>query len=224
MKNKFTTIEYCILRELTLYPMNADDFLSQLSQQLSATSPWEWVAVIFGVIQVLFAWKNNVLLYPAGIISTVFSIYLLASVQLYAESFLNVYYLVMSIYGWVYWLGKKSKQELPVTKANHQQLFIASAIVLFGWAILYFILRQYTNSDVPAWDAIVSSAAWAGMWLLAKRKLENWIFLNISNIVAIPLQFHKNIPLYAMLTTVLFVVAIFGFYNWKKIMKMQTAR
>jgi nicotinamide mononucleotide transporter len=67
----------------------------------------------------------------------------------------------------------------------------------------------------------VSSTAWAGMWLLARRKIENWIFLNISNIVAIPLKFHKDLPLMALLTTFLFIVAIFGFLEWRKIYRQQ---
>lgn len=161
------------------------------------------------------------MLYPAGIISTACSIYLLADVQLYAESFLNVYYLVMSIYGWLYWLKRRSEPELPITTNNQNEWLITGAIVILGWLILYWILNSFTNSDVPAWDAFVSSTAWAGMWLLAKRKLENWILLNLSNIVAIPLQFHKGIPLYGLLTLVLFIVAIFGYFNWKKIMITQ---
>ncbi len=184
----------------------------------------EWVAVIFGVLQVLLAWKNNVLLYPAGIISTAFSIYILAQVQLYAESVLNMYYLAMSFYGWIHWLRKKSRPELPVTKATGMQWLITWGIVIAGWGILYIILGSFTDSDVPAWDAIVSSCAWAGMWLLAKRKLENWILLNLSNILAIPLLFHKNIPLYGLLTIVLFIVAILGYFNWRKIMKTQFLR
>jgi nicotinamide mononucleotide transporter len=203
--------------------MEFQTLIAQFMQQLAATSPWEWIAVAFGILQVLLALRNHVLLYPAGIISTICSIYLLAQVQLYAESLLNIYYLVMSIYGWIHWLGNGGKAELPITRASQQQWIITSAIVFIGGGALYFLLRNYTSSDVPFWDAIVSSTAWAGMWLLARRKLENWILLNISNIMAIPLQFHKQIPLYAMLTAVLFVVAIFGYFNWKKIMATQTA-
>jgi nicotinamide mononucleotide transporter len=71
---------------------------------------------------------------------------------------------------------------------------------------------------VPAWDAFISSTAWAGMWLLARRKIENWIFLNISNLFAIPLLIHKKLPMFALLTSILFIVAIFGFLEWKRIL------
>lgn len=202
--------------------MFADETWLKLSEQLAYTSIWEWIAVIFGVLQVLLAWRNDVLLYPAGIISTGFSIFLLAEVQLYAESILNVYYLIMSIYGWWHWIRRKTQYRLPITQASPRQWLITVGIVSIGWGALYLVLRSYTDSDVPAWDAFVSATAWAGMWLLARRKLENWILLNISNIAAIPLLFHKQIPLYAMLTTILFVVAIFGYFNWKKMMQAQS--
>lgn len=201
--------------------MQLSAFWEQLSVQLLQTSVWEWIAVIFGVLQVLLAWRNNVLLYPAGIISTAFSIYLLADVQLYAESFLNVYYLVMSIYGWYHWLRTPDKEQLPITKAESYDWMITLAIVVIGWGLLYYVLSHYTPSDVPAWDAWVSSTAWAGMWLLARRKIENWLILNLSNAFAVPLQFHKDIPLYALLTIVLFIVAIFGYFEWRKLFKQQ---
>jgi nicotinamide mononucleotide transporter len=83
------------------------------------------------------------------------------------------------------------------------------------------MLKYYTDSTVPYWDAWVSATAWAGMWLLAKRKIENWILLNISNAFAIPLLFHKNLPLYALLTLFLFIVAVQGYFKWNKILKQE---
>jgi nicotinamide mononucleotide transporter len=195
----------------------------QLADQLGKTTIWEWIAVIFGVVEVLLAWKNNVLLYPAGIISVTFSIYLLGTAGLYAESVLNVYYLVMSVYGWAHWLRNKTKQELPITKADGRDWMITAAIVFVGWGALYFILSRFTPSDVPVWDAWVTATAWAGMWLLARRKIENWLLLNISNICAIPLLFHKQLLMYAVLTAFLFIVAIFGYFRWRRIYQLQTS-
>jgi nicotinamide mononucleotide transporter len=199
--------------------MNWQETFTEIGQQLIHTSACEWVAVVFGVLQVLLAWRNLVWLYPAGIISTVFSVYLLADVKLYAEAFLNLYYLVMSIYGWWLWHRKREEKELAVTRTTKTEWTYVALIVFVGWALLFFILRKFTPSDVPLWDAWVSATAWAGMWLLAKRKLENWLVLNLSNAFAIPLQFHKNIPMYGLLTIVLFVVAIFGYLRWKKLLQ-----
>ena len=91
-------------------------------------------------------------------------------------------------------------------------------IAVLGWGLLYVVLDKFTDSDVPILDAFVSSTAWAGMWLLAKRKLENWIWLNVSNLVAIPLLLYKQLFLFSILTLILFVVAIFGYLDWKKML------
>jgi len=186
-------------------------------QQLKEADAAQWAVLILGVAEVLLAKANSIWLYPAGIAATVLSVYGLFHAQLYAESFLNVYYLVMSLYGWWYWVRKKDAPPLQITAASPRDWKITGAIVVGAWLLLYVILKMYTPSNVPAWDAWVSATAWAGMWLLAKRKIENWIMLNISNIFAIPLLFYKALPLYGVLTIILFIVACFGYFDWKKI-------
>jgi nicotinamide mononucleotide transporter len=182
----------------------------------------QWVAVVFGVAEVLLAWKNKILLYPAGIISTLLTIYIYAASKLYAESVLNGYYFVMSIYGWWHWHKRKNEPPLPIARTSRNEWGITTAIVLIGFLLQYFLLKRYTDSTVPAWDAWVSATAWAGTWLLARRKIENWVLLNISNIFAVPLLFHKQLPLFAWLTVILFVVACIGYFDWIKKYKAQT--
>ena len=201
--------------------MNLSDWFFLFIKQIIATSWLEWIAVIFGVLEVLFAKRNKVWLYPTGIISIITSMFLLADAKLYAEVLLSIYYLVMSIYGWVIWKSHSSLGVRMITKSNQKDFAITLAISLLGWIFLYQILSNFTDSDVPYLDAFVSSTAWAGMWLLTRRKLENWIWLNISNLVAIPLLFHKQLPMFALLTLFLFVIAIFGYIDWKKILKQK---
>jgi len=197
--------------------MNFQDWFKLFQEQIAHTSFIEWLAVGFGVAEVLLAKKNSIWLYPTGIISILLSMFLLLNVKLYAETLLSIYYLVMSVYGWIIWKKRKQDAENQVSWSSNNELSIAVSISVIGFGVLYLVLRHFTDSDVPLFDAFVSATAWAGMWLLAKRKIENWIFLNISNIVAIPLLFHKKLPLMACLTTFLFTVAIFGFFDWKKI-------
>ncbi|RNL51244.1 nicotinamide riboside transporter PnuC [Pedobacter jejuensis] len=197
--------------------MNFQEWFNLFQKQIVNTSIVEWMAVGFGVSEVLLAKKNSIWLYPTGIISILLSMFLLLNIKLYAEMLLSIYYLIMSVYGWVIWKKRKADGQNQVSWSTSKELTIAVLISVVGFFIFYFVLRNHTDSDVPLLDAFVSSTAWAGMWLLAKRKIENWIFLNISNIVAIPLLFHKKLPLMACLTTFLFVVAIFGFLDWKKI-------
>ena len=185
-------------------------------EQIKETTWVQWLAVALGVAEVLLARVNNIWLYPAGILGTALSILLLMEAQLFAESLLNVYYIVMSVYGWVYWVKKRDQPPVRVTWSTKTEWIISLAISLGGWAVLYFLLRYFTPSNVPLWDAFVSSTAWAGMWLLARRKIENWIFLNISNLFAVPLLFYKKLPMFAVLTLFLFIVACFGYFDWKR--------
>jgi len=197
--------------------MNIQEWFSLFFNQLQQTSIIEWLAVGFGVTEVFLAKRNNIWLYPTGIVSIVLSMYLMLHVGLYAETLLSMYYLVMSIYGWYFWLNKKSKPQIEISWTNKKEFTTAILISTIGFLILYTVLINFTDSTVPLEDAFVSSTAWAGMWLLARRKIENWVFLNISNLVAIPLLIHKQLPMMALLTLILFIVAIFGFIDWKKI-------
>ncbi|OOQ60468.1 nicotinamide riboside transporter PnuC [Mucilaginibacter pedocola] len=186
-------------------------------EQLKATTWLEWAAVILGVAEVLLARANKVWLYPTGIAATLISVYLLLKVALYAECLLNGYYVVMSVYGWYHWIKKRGQPPVKVAYANRREWITTLLIVFAGWGLLYWLLVSFTQSTVPLWDAWVSSTAWAGMWLLARRKIENWVLLNISNLFAIPLLYHKDLAMFAVLTLILFIVAIFGYYDWRKI-------
>ncbi|MDF0708601.1 nicotinamide riboside transporter PnuC [Flagellimonas okinawensis] len=177
----------------------------------------QWLGTAFGVVQVLLARQNNVHNYLFGIVAILISIYVLYQSQLYADILLNLYYLVMSIYGWFYWKMGKQKQEAPIAYANRKEHGITVGIVVGCFTLMAYWLGQHTDSDVPYWDAFVVAFAWAGMWLMAKRKIENWIYLNISNLISVPLLIYKELYIYAGLTAFLFAVAISGYIKWKKI-------
>ena len=196
-------------------------WIQLFTQQLQQTTLLEWLAVSLAVAEVLLARVNNVWLYPTGIAGTVIGIYVLLSAGLYAESILNVYYVVMSIYGWVFWLTKRGTASVKITWTTKKEWVIVLLIVFVGWLILFLVLKYFTDSTVPVWDSFVSSTAWAGMWLLARRKIENWVLLNVSNLFAIPLLFHKNLPLFGLLTAFLFVIAIWGYFEWRTIYRKE---
>lgn len=205
--------------------MNVDIFYQALIEGVRAMSWLEILAAIFGAISVVCSKQNSIWLYPTGLISTGIYAYLLSREQfkLYAEATLNVYYFVMSVYGWYHWARKKaSEPEVPIAWASGRDWSVTVAITLIGWAVFYYLLSHFSNSDVPLIDAFVSATACAGMWLLAQRKIENWILLNISNLVAIPLLFHKKLVATAVLTIFLFIVAVMGYFSWKKIWKSYT--
>lgn len=202
--------------------MNGNVLIQYMLSEWQNTSWLEITAVFFAVCEVLLAYKNKIWLYPAGIISVCIYIWIFVqpTVRLYADASLNSYYLAMSIYGWVIW-GKRNagKEAVKIEKASQKERLVAFAIFSAAFVLMYFVLKYWTDSNTPVADAFVSSVAWSGMWLLAKRKIENWIVLNISNAAAIPLLFYKHLPLTALLTVFLFVVAVFGYLKWKQLLK-----
>lgn len=189
---------------------------------LQQTTWQEWLGVFFSVFQVLLARKNNSNNYLFGIAGISLTLYVMIQSKLYAEFTLNLYYLVMSIYGWLYWKFGKRKSETTISETTKNEKLITAGIVLGTFAVFYFFLTNFTDSDVPILDSLVSAFAWAGMWLMARRKIENWVLLNISNIIAIPLLIHKGLYLYAVLTAFLFIVAISGYLEWRKIIKTKS--
>ena len=197
--------------------MSLHEWGDLLLRQMKGTDALQWLAVILGVAEVLLAKSNKIWLYPTGIAGTLLSIYILILAGLFAESLLNGYYVAMSIYGWWYWIKKKNKPPVEITYCSRREWIRVIWIVAGGFFLLFILLKYFTNSSVPVWDAWVSATAWAGMWLLAKRKIENWILLNISNLFAFPLLIYKKLPLFAALTLFLFVVAVFGYFEWRKI-------
>lgn len=194
-------------------------------QEILLKTTWpEWLGVFFSIFQVLLARKNNSNNYLFGIAGISLSLYVMFFAKLYAEFTLNLYYLVMSIYGWLYWKFGKRQSETVISETTNQEKLITAGIVIGTFSLFWFFLTHFTDSDVPILDSLVSAFAWAGMWLMARRKIENWILLNVSNIIAIPLLIHKDLYLYAVLTAFLFIVAISGYLEWRKIIKSKSLK
>jgi nicotinamide mononucleotide transporter len=192
-----------------------------LTEQIRQTTFIEWLAVVLGVAEVLLARKNNILLYPAGIGGSAITILLFVKAGLFADAGLSLYYVILSIYGWIVWSRRKNEPPLQIAYATKQEWVMTALIAFGGWAVIYWILITFTPSTVPVMDSWVSASAWAGTWLLARRRIENWVVLNVSNLFAIPLLFYKHLPLFALLTLFLFIIAIFGYFDWRKVYRKQ---
>ncbi|MGH2643656.1 MAG: nicotinamide riboside transporter PnuC [Chitinophagaceae bacterium] len=189
----------------------------------------EALAVIFSIASVLFARANNIWVYPTGIAGILLSIYIFigAKYKLYPDAALNLYYLVMSIYGWFFWLRKppdkstipKNKQvkETPITWCNKKEYITAAVIFIVLWGGLFWWLDTYKINNVPLMDSFTSAIEATGMWLLAKRKVENWIALMIGDGVDIIVFFVKHLILFCVLNIFYVVIAILGYIAWKKL-------
>jgi len=189
------------------------------------TSLLEWVAVTCGVASVFFSMRESILVYPTGIISVLIYIYITIQYKLYADMGVNAYYFVMSVYGWYYWTNTDGKKDqVPVTTNSGIENVYSILILVVSFGMLTFVLMNYTDSDVPIWDATTTSFAITGMWLMARKKLENWIAWIISDLISIPLYFYKGLTLTSFQFLIFTILAIMGFFAWRRSLhKTETA-
>ena len=178
----------------------------------------EITAVVFGIISVLFARKNNILVYPTGLISTLIFIYILYNFKLYGEFIINIYYSVMSILGWYLWSRRNNGQEeFLISIMNSKEYKISGLIftvTLLFIALVYHFFDKFT--DLTAYvDAFTTALFFVGMWLMAKRKIENWIVWIIADIISVPLYFYKGLTVSSLQFIVFTIIAILGYIEWK---------
>jgi nicotinamide mononucleotide transporter len=194
-----------------------DYIIRQLQQGILEYSILEAAGVIFGLLSVIFAKQEKILVFPTGIISVVIYIYLTFQAKLYADMGINGYYLIMSLYGWYYWTGKgKTGEHTPVTANNRKEWFWTIIIFFVSFIVLYLILVNLTDSDVPLIDALTTAIFFVGMQLMAKKKIENWIAWIIGDFISIPLYFYKGLVLTSFQFLIFFILAIAGYLSWKK--------
>jgi nicotinamide mononucleotide transporter len=199
--------------------MSASEIISTFYQNISDTRWQEWVSTVLQIASVWYAKKNKVLVYPTGIIGVLLASYIyffISDPPLYADSLLNIYYFVMSIYGWYNWIQKKDNDyAYTISWCNKKELKFGITLFLFFWGVIYFLLIKITNSNTPVLDSLVSSTAVTSMWWMAKRKMENWIAWILSNLVAIPLNFYKGFMLFTLMYILFLALAVSGYKEWK---------
>ena len=196
------------------------EFWDKLVTNIQLTGWKEWVSTITQIASVWFARKNNVLVYPTGIIGVLLAAYLYffdSHPPLYADGTLNIYYFFMSVYGWYNWMQKKDAEHFtyPISWCSKKELSIGAVLFAVSWGAIYFALTR-TDSNTPVLDSLVSASAVVAMWWMAKRKIENWLAWIISNIVAIPLNFYKEFYLFTLMYVLFLGMALWGFIEWKK--------
>lgn len=196
------------------------EFWHTLVDQALNTSFLEIIAVVFGVSSVWFSKKENILVYPTGIVSVLIYTYLCFIIGLYADVAIQIFYFGMSIYGWINWSKKDIKlNELPISQLSVLNLVYAFFSMGLLWLIFWFVLNNLTDSTVPIIDACTTAICFVGMWLMAWKKIENWIFWIVANLISIPLYWHKGLPLTSVQFILLTVLAVAGFIEWRKKIK-----
>lgn len=203
--------------------MSVEQIITQFIADIKIARWQEWLSTILQIASVWYARKNNVLVYPTGIIGVLLAFYVyrfISTPPLYADAYLNIYYFIMSVYGWYNWVQRKDAAEkYPISWCTTNERLYGLSFFVVSWAAIYFLLIKLTDSNTPILDSLVSASAVTAMWWMAKRKIENWHAWIFSNIVAIPLNFYKGFMLFTLMYVLFLAMAYMGYVSWKKEIK-----
>lgn len=202
--------------------MSLSEFYQQFVYGILHTSWLEYMAVFTGIASVWFSRIEHILVYPVGLISTIIYTYLSLCAHLPGEASVNIYYTVMSIYGWILWTKKDAAQHHVViiqhaTKKEWLQHFLFFGVFyLVIFSALTWLKKIFSPGIIPWADALASATAYTGMWLMAKKKVESWFWWMATNIASIPLYFIKGYVSTSVFYLILLLMAGFGWAEWNK--------
>lgn len=203
--------------------MSITDIYQQFINGMLQTSWLELIAVLAGIASVWFSRKENILVYPIGLINTTIYIYLSLKGQLYGEASVNLYYTIVSIYGWIWWsrVNQDTKQIALTIQFSNQKEWMQQIIFFVSfYTALFFALTwlktAFAPEAIPWADAFASATAYTGMWLMAKKKVESWYWWIATNIASIPLYFIKGYMFTSVQFLILFILAVAGLISWHK--------
>ncbi len=205
-----------------------DFFFGQYSGYETIDIVLEIIAVIFGFLSVWYSKQNKIWVFPTGMISTIIFVYLLLKWELLGDMMINGYYFIMSVYGWYIWTRKVDETHVtPISKTTLKEKKISIAIFFVTLLFVFFVYKSFDKwtSWVAYIDTITTAIFFVGMWLMARRKIENWIFWIIGDIISAPLYFYKGFTFTSFQYLGFTVIAIFGYLAWKKTLNknLQTA-
>lgn len=178
-------------------------------------------AIIFvtGIASVWYAKKENILVYPTGIIATVISVYILLKDQLYGDMMMNFYFSIMSVYGWWNWARtKNNKKVIQISRTNTKEKIIGFGLFVLTMVITYMVYKSSgieieTSNYI---DIFTSGMFFTGMWYMAKKKIENWTLWIIADIITVPLYAYRGWGMLSFQYLIFTVLAIQAYLAWKK--------
>lgn len=199
--------------------MNMDVWGSWWSMFAAQITWLEFIAVVFGLLSVWYARAQNILVFPTGIISVLIYVYICLEAKLYADMGINAYYFAMSVYGWVYWTSRKGQgagEIVPVSWNTGKEWLMSLSLLMLSFLLIFWVLRDFTDSDVPLFDALTTSFAFVAMLLMARKKIENWHAWIITDALSIPLYIYKGLWLTSFQYFVFLILAVMGLITWQR--------
>lgn len=177
------------------------------------------VTTVLGLAYILLEYKASVWMWLVGFMMQALGIVLYYQKGLYADCGMEFYYLVMTVYGYWRWIhGSKENKELKITHFPKKMILPWLAIIAAVWLVIYLLLINFTNSNVPVADSFTTALSIIGIWALAHKYLEQWFIWIAVDVVTCALYFYKDIPFKASLYALYVIIAIFGYRKWLKMM------
>lgn len=185
----------------------------------------ELLGAILGILYIVFSIRQNILTWPTGLLTSLLYIVVFFKSGVYAAMGLQVYYVFISIYGWYFWLKGKNtnnKSQLPVQLVNKRLWIKIGLISILIYSAILFILIKFSDSDVPYLDSLTTSLSIVATWMLAKKYIEHWIIWIFVDLVSTGLYIYKNLWPTVVLFIIFTIMAILGYIEWKKDLKIKT--
>ncbi|MBU2947902.1 nicotinamide riboside transporter PnuC [Zobellia uliginosa] len=179
----------------------------------------EVIGVIFGFLSVWFSKKENILVFATGIISTAIFVYILLVFGLLGDMLINAYYFSMSIYGWYVWTRKVDDTHfIPITRTTdgEKKWSILLFVITVVFVCLIYLLFDKFNNWTAYVDTVTTAIFFVGMWLMAKKKLENWVYWIIGDVISVPLYWYKGLIFTSLQYFLFTIIAVYGYLAWKK--------
>lgn len=183
----------------------------------------EIIAVLTAIIYLFYSIKADKMLWFYGFISSCIFVYICYNAGIYAETAINLYYVIISIYGWIHWTvfkGTKAK-EIPYSKIKSHEILITLVITVFLYGLIFYVLKNYTDSKVPILDSLTTALSITATWLLARKIIENWLLWIVTDALLIGLFYYKGLYLASFLNLVYTIMAVSGYLTWKRKWKLQ---
>ncbi|MDO3695201.1 nicotinamide riboside transporter PnuC [Wenyingzhuangia sp. chi5] len=179
----------------------------------------EAIAFVFGIASVVYSKKENILVYPVGLVATVITAYLLYKAQYFGDMMMNFYYSVMSIYGWWNWSRKKdNKKVIPISRTTFLEKIIGVLLVIITMVITYEVYEYFGYQIKPEnyIDIFTSGIFFTGMWYMAKKKIENWTLWIFADLITVPLYAYRGLGMLSLQYLIFTILAVQGYLAWKK--------
>ena len=183
----------------------------------------EFLAFVFGIASVFYAKKENILVYPTGLVSTVITVYLLYQAKYFADMTMNIYYSVMSVYGWYKWTSKSNGPDLEITRTTHREKVIGVLLFIATALITYLVYKFFDYKlEIPNYiDIFTSGLFFTAMWYMALKKIENWTLWIIGDCIVVPLFAYRGLWMLSLQYLIFTILAIMAYLEWKRTLQQK---